>query len=139
MRYVLVPNVRVPAKFKVLEFEKYKGNTYPETHLVMYYRKVVAYTDDDKLLIHYFQDSLFGAPLRWYMSLEHANIQNFLDLSQAFVQHYNDNMNMAPDRTQLGNCPKKSTNHLKNTYKGGEKLLPKSLHLLKRRNRANYS
>jgi len=34
----LVPNVKIPPKFKVPNFEKYKGNTCPEIHLVMYVR-----------------------------------------------------------------------------------------------------
>ncbi|XP_050909028.1 uncharacterized protein LOC127122784 [Lathyrus oleraceus] len=104
----LIPNVRVPAKFKVPEFEKYKSSTCPHTHLVMYCRKMVACTDDEKLLIHYFQDSLSGAPLRWYMSLERANIQTFIDLVEAFVQHYKYNLDMVPDHTQLGNMSQKN-------------------------------
>jgi len=36
----LVPNVVVPPKFKVPNFEKYKGDTYPKAHLVMYARKM---------------------------------------------------------------------------------------------------
>ncbi|KAI5433976.1 hypothetical protein KIW84_021000 [Lathyrus oleraceus] len=31
----LVPNVKIPVKFKVPDFEKYKGNTCPLSHLVM--------------------------------------------------------------------------------------------------------
>ena len=31
----LVLNVKIPAKFKVPKFEKYKGNTYLRAHLVM--------------------------------------------------------------------------------------------------------
>ena len=34
----LVPNVKIPIKFKVSDFEKYKGNTCPLSHLVMYAR-----------------------------------------------------------------------------------------------------
>ncbi|XP_058754437.1 uncharacterized protein LOC131627615 [Vicia villosa] len=36
----LVPGVRVPPKFKVPDFEKYKGNTCPKTHVRAYYRKM---------------------------------------------------------------------------------------------------
>src|SRR3954463_16645935 len=36
----LVPNVRVPAKFGIPEFEKYKGNSCPHNHLIMYVRKM---------------------------------------------------------------------------------------------------
>ena len=66
----LVPGVKIPIKFKVPDFEKYKGNTCPLAHLVMYARKMSTQTDNDQLLIHYFQDSLSGAALRWYMSLD---------------------------------------------------------------------
>jgi len=38
----LVPNVVILPKFKVPDFEKYKGNTCPETHLAMYVRKMSA-------------------------------------------------------------------------------------------------
>ncbi|KAI5384955.1 hypothetical protein KIW84_071808 [Lathyrus oleraceus] len=61
----LVPNVKFPVKFKLPDFEKYKGNTCPLSHLVMYARKMSTQTDNDQLLIHYFQDSLSGAALRW--------------------------------------------------------------------------
>ncbi|KAI5432054.1 hypothetical protein KIW84_035984 [Lathyrus oleraceus] len=64
----LVPGVKIPVKFKVPDFEKYKGNTCPLAHLVMYARKMSTQTDNDQLLIHYFQDSLSGAALRWAMS-----------------------------------------------------------------------
>lgn len=36
-----------------------------------------------------------------------ANIQNFLDLGEAFVQHYKCNLDMEPDHTQLGNMSQK--------------------------------
>lgn len=66
----LVSNLLISAKFKTLDFEKYKGKTCPKKHLVMYFWKLAAHTKNDKLLIHYFQDSLSGASLMWYMSLE---------------------------------------------------------------------
>jgi hypothetical protein len=97
----LVPNVKIPIKFKVPDFEKYKGNTCPLSHLVMYARKMSTQTDNDQLLIHYFQDSLSGAALRWYMGLESSNIRSFNDLGEAFVKQYKYNVDMAPDRDQL--------------------------------------
>src|SRR3954463_14869828 len=36
----LVPNVKIPHKFKVPDFEKYKGNSCPQSHLVMYARRM---------------------------------------------------------------------------------------------------
>ena len=54
----LVPNVVIPPKFKVSDFNKYKGTTCPKNHLKVYCRKIGAYTRDEKLLMHFFQESL---------------------------------------------------------------------------------
>ena len=58
---ILVPDLIIPPKFKVLEFEKYDGTKCPKIHLAAYYHKMAGYTNDEKLLIHVFQDSLTGA------------------------------------------------------------------------------
>ena len=97
----MVPNVKVTAKFKIPEFEKYKGNTCPRAHLVMYVRRTSTHNDDQRLLIHFFQDSLTGAVLKWYMSLDSANIHTFNDLGEAFIKQYKYNVDMAPDHDQL--------------------------------------
>jgi hypothetical protein len=82
----MVPNVKIPVKFKVPDFEKYKGNTCPLSHLVKYAHKISTQTNNDQLLIHYFQDSLTGVALRWYMGLDSASIFTFNDLGEAFVK-----------------------------------------------------
>jgi len=56
----LVPDVTIPPKFKVFDFDKYKGAACPKNHLKMYCRKMGAYAKDEKLLIHFFQESLTG-------------------------------------------------------------------------------
>lgn len=101
MNMRLVSNFVIPAKFKTPDFEKYKGQTCPRSHLVMYFRKMAVHTENDKLLIHYFQDSLSGSSLRWYMSLEQGRIQCWEDLADAFHRQYKYNLDMAPDRMQL--------------------------------------
>jgi len=97
----LVPNVQMPLKFKLLDFEKYKGASCPKDHLTMYVRKMSTYAHDHQVLIHYFQDSLAGTALKWYMNLDHAEIRTFNDLREAFVQQYKFNVDMAPDRSDL--------------------------------------
>jgi len=72
----LVPDVVIPPKFKVSEFEKYKGATCPKGHLTMYCRKMVAHSHDEKLLIYFFQESLTRNALNWYMHLEPARIRS---------------------------------------------------------------
>jgi len=59
----LVPDVVIPSKFKVLDFDKYMGTTCPKNHLKMYSRKMGAYTKDEKLLMHFFQESLTEAAI----------------------------------------------------------------------------
>lgn len=46
MDMCLVPDLVLPAKFKTADFEKYKGHTCPKTHLVMYFRKMAAYSQN---------------------------------------------------------------------------------------------
>lgn len=84
MDMCLVPDLVLPTKFKTLDFEKYKGHTCPKSHMIMYFRKMYAYSRTDKLLIHCFHDNLSGASLKWYMSLERTQIQNWVDLADAF-------------------------------------------------------
>ena len=84
----LVPDVVIPPKFKVPNFDRYKGTTCPKNHLKMYCRKMGAYSRDEKLLIHFFQDSLAGVANTWYTSLEPSRIHSWKDLMIAFVRKY---------------------------------------------------
>ena len=45
----LVEGLRIPYKFKAPSFDKYNGTSCPRTHVQAYYRKISAYTDDDKI------------------------------------------------------------------------------------------
>ncbi|XP_050916806.1 uncharacterized protein LOC127131978 [Lathyrus oleraceus] len=90
----LLPNVKIHVKFKVPDFEKYKGNFCP-SHLTMYYRKMVTHIYDAKLPIHYFQDSLTGVTLKWYMRLDNAHIKSFNDPVEEFVRKYKYDLYMA--------------------------------------------
>ena len=109
----LVPDVVIPPKFKVSDFEKYKGTTCLKSHLTMYCRKMAAHAHNEKLLIHCFQDSLGGVALNWYMHLEPTRIASWKDLVDAFLKQYKYNMDMAPDRMQLQNMAKKSSETFK--------------------------
>ncbi|CAJ2662210.1 unnamed protein product [Trifolium pratense] len=99
----LVSDLVLPPKFKVPDFEKYKGLSCPKNHLIMYSRKMASFAKDDKLMMHCFQDSLTGASLNWYVQLEGSRIQSWSDLANAFIKQYQYNIDMAPDRTQLQN------------------------------------
>jgi len=97
----LVPNIVIPKKFRVPEFVKYTGMECPKTHLRSYYNKMAEVIHDDKLLIYFFQDSLTGSALSWYMRLDNVRIKKWTDLADAFLKQYKFNLEIAPDRTSL--------------------------------------
>jgi len=88
-------------KFKVLDFDKYKGTTCPKNHLKMCCRKMGVYAKDEKLLIHFSKESLIGTTATWYTNLEPSRVHSWKDLMIAFVRQYQSNSDMAPDRMQL--------------------------------------
>ncbi|KAI5436556.1 hypothetical protein KIW84_022888 [Lathyrus oleraceus] len=95
----LVEGLRIPYKFKAPSFDKYNGTSCPRTHVQAYYRKISAYTDDEKMWMYFFQDSLSGASLDWYMEMKRESIRSWRDLGEAFLRQYKHNMDMAPSRT----------------------------------------
>ena len=78
-------NVVIP-KFKVPDFDKYKGTTCPKNHLKMLCRKMGAYAKDEELLIHFFQESLTGVAVTWYTNLEPSQVHSWKNLMVAFVR-----------------------------------------------------
>ena len=98
---LLVPNIITLPKFKVSDFDTYKGTTCPKNHLEMYYRKMGAYAKDEELLMHFFQESLTGVAVTWYTNVEPSRVHSWKDLMVAFVRQYQYNYDMAPDRMQL--------------------------------------
>ncbi|RDY02331.1 hypothetical protein CR513_14215, partial [Mucuna pruriens] len=78
----LVLDIVLLANFKTPKFEKYKGSSCPRVHLAMYCRKMAPYTHQDKILVHYFQDSLTGAALNWYVNLEKGQVKTWRDLAE---------------------------------------------------------
>jgi hypothetical protein len=71
----MVPNVVVLKKFRVPEFIKYTETQCPIAHLKSYCNKMAEVVHDEKLLMYFFQDSLSGAVLSWYMRLDNTKIQ----------------------------------------------------------------
>ena len=79
----LVPYVVIPPKFKVPDFDKYKGTTCPKSHLKVYCRKMGACAKDEKLLMHFFQESLTRAVVTLYTNLEPSRVHSWKDLMVA--------------------------------------------------------
>ena len=96
----LVSDVVIPPKFKVPDFDRYKGTTCPKNHLKMYCHKMGASSRDEKLLMHFFQASLAGAAVICYTNLEASRIRTWKDLITAFLRQYQYNSDMALDWTR---------------------------------------
>lgn len=47
-----------------------------------------AYSDNEKLLMHFFQDSPTRASMEWYMQLEHAHVRSWRELAKAFLRQH---------------------------------------------------
>ena len=71
-----------------------------------------AYSMDEKILMHFFQDSLAGAAVTWYTNLEASQVQSWKDLATAFIRQYQYNTNMAPDQNQLQSMSKRENDPL---------------------------
>ena len=106
----LVPDLVLPPKFKVPTFDKYDGTKCPSAHLYMYCRKMTGYTSNDKLLIHYFQDSLTGSATRLDNLLSQDQIRVWSDMAKAFLVQYKHMTDTAPDRMLLQNMEKNPMN-----------------------------
>ncbi|RDX71061.1 hypothetical protein CR513_49633, partial [Mucuna pruriens] len=83
----LIPDVIIIPIFKLPKFDKYNGNTCPKNHLIMYGKKMASCARDNKLLIHFFQESL----------IEQGHMQTWKDLVEAFLKQYKYNMDMTTD------------------------------------------
>ncbi|XP_011016207.1 PREDICTED: uncharacterized protein LOC105119733, partial [Populus euphratica] len=97
----LVPNVAIPKEFRVLEFIKYIRTECPITHFKSYCNNMAEVVNDEKLLIHFFQDSLSGSALSWYTRLDTTKIRKWKDLIKAFMEQYKLNMKVALDKSRL--------------------------------------
>ena len=72
---VLVHDLIIQPKFKLLEFKKYVGIECPKIHLAIYYRKMDGCIHNEKLIIHVFQDSLIEAAVKWYLKLKRGQVR----------------------------------------------------------------
>ncbi|XP_016667396.1 uncharacterized protein [Gossypium hirsutum] len=104
----LVPDLVLPPKFKMPEFERYNGTSCPEAHITMFCRRMTGYVNNDQFLIHCFQDSLTGAAAKWYNQLSRAQVKSWNDLVQAFMKQYDHVTYIVPDRITLQNMEKRS-------------------------------
>ena len=71
----LILNMAMAKKSCVPEFIKYTGIQCPITLFKSYYNKMIEIVYDEKLLMHFFQDSSSGATLNLYIRLDNTKIR----------------------------------------------------------------
>ncbi|KAE8720902.1 hypothetical protein F3Y22_tig00017996pilonHSYRG00070 [Hibiscus syriacus] len=76
-RLLLVPDLVLPPKFKVPEFEKFDRNSCPSAHIAM-------------------------LSIRWYNQLNRSHIKTWKDLAKSLLEQYKHINDMRPDRTKDG-------------------------------------
>ena len=69
---------------------------------------MAGYIGNEKLLVHFFQDSLIGSAADWYVRLNRLHVRFWKNLAKAFVTHYKHVVNTTPDRLSLQNLEQKS-------------------------------
>ncbi|KAJ1379365.1 Retrotransposon gag domain [Sesbania bispinosa] len=99
--FFLFPNMEIPAKFEVPDFEKFEGKTDLVIHLTMYTRSMAAYHNNEKLMIHCFQHSLAGGALTWFLHLDKNQIKSWRSLVELFAKQCQFVTDIAPDRFEL--------------------------------------
>ena len=96
----------MPRKFKALKFVKYDGTRDPCAHLRMFCRKMAPYEDNHHLLCQIFPNSLTSPTTTWYVRLEKTSY--WREMTNAFLEYYRFNIEIAPDYTVLQMTKKKS-------------------------------
>ncbi|XP_050875041.1 uncharacterized protein LOC127078649 [Lathyrus oleraceus] len=129
--------MKIPHKFKVPDFEKHKGDSCPLSHLLTYACKMSTQTHNHQLLIDYFQDSLIGAALKWYMGLDSTQIHTFHSLGETFVCQYKYNVNMVSDRDQLCAMSQKDKETFKEHAQRWREILAQASPLLEEKEMTN--
>ena len=112
-------------KFKVSDFDKYKGTTCPKNHLKMYCRKMGAYAKDEEQLIHFFQESITGVVVTWYTNLGPSRVHSWKDLMVPSLGSISTILIWFQIGCNYRTCAKRGTDLSKNTPKGGETWQPK--------------
>ncbi|XP_070019983.1 uncharacterized protein [Nicotiana sylvestris] len=101
------PDVQLSAGFKMPKFDLYEGHGDPVAHLRGFCSKMRGAGGKDELLIAYFGQSLSGSALEWYTRQDPARWYTWDDLAQAFIGHFQYNLEIVPDRLSLLKLEKK--------------------------------
>ena len=72
----LLPNARLPSKFKMPNLDKFNGTGCLKSHLKMYIRAMHPLGATEEVLTQMFQNTLTEAALRWFINLDDARARS---------------------------------------------------------------
>src|ERR1043165_5264488 len=104
----LFPKARLPPKFHMPNMDKFDGTSCPKTHLKMYLGALNPHGLDNELLAQLFQQSLTGAALKWFMSLDLTKIKTWEDICNVFNKQYHYNIEVDVTRRELETTKQKN-------------------------------
>nr|XP_023889560.1 uncharacterized protein LOC112001620 [Quercus suber] len=99
----------VPSKFRLPQLELFDGLKDPQDHLNTFKTTLGLQQPPDEILCRSFPTTLKGVAKEWFIKLPTSSIDNFEQLSNAFLRHFIG-----------GQRPKRTTDHLL-TIRQGEK------------------
>ncbi|XP_070018142.1 uncharacterized protein [Nicotiana sylvestris] len=105
----MFPHVHLPVGFEMPKFEKYDGHGDSITHLKRYCNQLRGAGRKEDLLMAYFEESLTGIALEWYMDQDISHWHIWDDLARVFVRQFQYNIDISPYRNSLTNFKKKTT------------------------------
>ena len=97
----LFPDVRLPPKFKMPTLNKFDRTSCPKSHLKMYRRDMQPLGATEELLAQMFQNTLTGAALRWFLTLDDARARSLEDICREFHNQYKYNIEVDVTRRDL--------------------------------------
>ncbi|KAM3266708.1 hypothetical protein P3L10_003703 [Capsicum annuum] len=116
--------VHLPLGFKMSKFEKYDGYGDPVAHLRRYCNQLRGAGGKEELLMAYFGESLSGLASEWFVDQDIVKWNNWDDLANEFVQQFQYNMELIPDKKSLTGIKKKNIESFRSMRSdGANKLL----------------
>ena len=109
---VAVLECPVPSKFRLPQLEPFEGLKDPQDHLNTFKTTLGLQQPPDEILCRSFPTTLKGAAREWFTKLPTSSIDNFEQLSNAFLRHFIG-----------GQRPKRPTDHLLTIRQGERETL----------------
>ncbi|XP_010325210.1 uncharacterized protein [Solanum lycopersicum] len=102
----MFPDVHLPLGFKTPKFDKYNGHGDPVAHLRRFCNQLRG-AGGKELLMAYFGESFTGIASEWFIDQVISHWHVWDDMTQDFVQQFQYNIDIIPDRNSLPNMKKK--------------------------------